>query len=172
MSTNEYADHARNRKVAGLVFALEHHGKTSTDAERLDDDGWRAVAGLAHVREPSPTTRQMVIDMLRVREQRGAELPPQIGDGAVIVDGDPFELVPDRPRGTTTSNTRIEIEPRRQTLGDVLDRALGGSAHFISHHCQGDAETMRKPCHRACLGYYGGRTCECECHAEPSEPRP
>ena len=45
----------------------------------------------------------------------------------------------------------------RKTIGDILDHALGGPKHFTSIRC-------REGHHRACLGFYAGRTCECECH--------
>lgn len=44
------------------------------------------------------------------------------------------------------------------TIGDALDRSMGGPDHYVSHHC---VESH----HHVCLGYYGGRTCECPCHA-------
>ena len=43
-----------------------------------------------------------------------------------------------------------------RTLGDAVDRALGGRKHFVSHNCEIGL-------HGVCLGYYGGRTCECNC---------
>jgi hypothetical protein len=51
-------------------------------------------------------------------------------------------------------------EPAPVTLGDALDIALGGPRRYISHHC----ENVSGRVHRACLGYYGGRTCNCDCH--------
>jgi len=43
------------------------------------------------------------------------------------------------------------------TLGDALDRAMGGPERYISGYCE-------EHDHMVCLGYYGGRSCECRCH--------
>lgn len=50
-----------------------------------------------------------------------------------------------------------------KTIGDALDIALGGSQHFMSNHCKDGY-------HRICLAYYGGRTCECDCHEGVEKP--
>jgi hypothetical protein len=42
-------------------------------------------------------------------------------------------------------------------IGDALDRALGGPAHFTSQHCADGHHTV-------CMAFYGGRSCECACH--------
>lgn len=40
------------------------------------------------------------------------------------------------------------------SLGDVIDRALGGPERFVCDHCRNDR-------HKVCLGYYAGRSCAC-----------
>ena len=55
---------------------------------------------------------------------------------------------------------------RSATLGDALDRALGGAEHFVSDYCSKPLPGYRRPTrHHLCAGFYGGRSCECRCHA-------
>lgn len=74
---NEYEARARSIKATKLITVLDrmYAGKAplaaKIDAElvsRLDDKGWGTMARLAQVSMPSEETRQLVIDLLRARE--------------------------------------------------------------------------------------------------------
>lgn len=48
------------------------------------------------------------------------------------------------------------------TLGDALDRLFGGPDSFTSQHCE-------KGHHQVCMGFYGGRSCGCDCHSKEAQ---
>lgn len=49
-------------------------------------------------------------------------------------------------------------------MGDALDILFGGPETYLSHHC-------RAGMCRACVGFYGGRTCDHDCHRGQPEAR-
>lgn len=77
---------------------------------------------------------------------------------AVINNGERVRFaLTERGSFSCLPTTRLRrLPPRARTIGDVIDRALGGTDRFISHHCA-------RGFHQVCLGYYAGRTCECDC---------
>lgn len=92
---------------------------------------------------------------------RGGDVDGQYDDGGAL-----FYWVCPLCGGENTNDLGDDVRlvrPTRSTLGDVIDRALGGPQHFVSLHCQ-------KNHHQVCMEFYGGRSCECDCHV-PGQAR-
>lgn len=71
---NPHIIRAREVKAAKLVTVLERARCTSAGALLLTDHGWAQAARLAGVHDPSPVTRELVVDLLAAREATRARL--------------------------------------------------------------------------------------------------
>ena len=63
-SVNQFEAAARIRKAARMAELLASHGFTSADVERFEGGQWVMLAQAAQVKEPSPTTRVLVVTIL------------------------------------------------------------------------------------------------------------
>ena len=68
---NPFAMAKRKAKAEAMVRWLRHYQVTAEQAEAMDEAGWVALAALANVPPPSPTTKQMVIGALSMAPMTG-----------------------------------------------------------------------------------------------------
>ncbi|HUS62508.1 MAG TPA: hypothetical protein VMY34_09950 [Acidimicrobiales bacterium] len=68
---NPFREAKRKAKAEAMVRWLRHYQVTAEQAEQMDEAGWVALAALANVPAPSPTTKAMVIGCLSMAPMTG-----------------------------------------------------------------------------------------------------
>lgn len=66
--TNTHEERARLQRAWKLADVLQHAGETAAGAEEMAIEQWEMAAAVAGITPPSSETREMALELLRLRE--------------------------------------------------------------------------------------------------------